>query len=70
MTAPSLRARKTDGKTEQPIVALTAYTMRMAQLLDAHCDLLLVGDSLGQVIYGLPSTIPVTLDMAIHEIRS
>jgi 3-methyl-2-oxobutanoate hydroxymethyltransferase len=65
MTAPGLRARKADGRTEQPIVALTAYTMRVAQLLDAHCDLLLVGDSLGQVIYGLPSTIPVTLDMMI-----
>jgi 3-methyl-2-oxobutanoate hydroxymethyltransferase len=65
MTAPGLRARKVDGKTEQPIVALTAYTMRMAQLLDEHCDLLLVGDSLGQVIYGLPSTIPVTLAMMI-----
>jgi 3-methyl-2-oxobutanoate hydroxymethyltransferase len=67
MTAPGLRARKADGKTEQPIVALTAYTMRMAQLLDEHCDLLLVGDSLGQVIYGLPSTIPVTLDMMINH---
>ncbi|QNP45135.1 3-methyl-2-oxobutanoate hydroxymethyltransferase [Sphingomonas sediminicola] len=65
MTAPALRARKVDGTTEQPIVALTAYTMRMAQLLDEQCDLLLVGDSLGQVIYGLPSTIPVTLDMMI-----
>jgi 3-methyl-2-oxobutanoate hydroxymethyltransferase len=63
MTAPSIRARKVDGKTEQPIVMLTAYTMRMAQLLDPHCDILLVGDSLGQVIYGLPSTIPVTLEM-------
>jgi 3-methyl-2-oxobutanoate hydroxymethyltransferase len=67
MTAPAIRARKADGKTEQPIVALTAYTMRMAQLLDEHCDLLLVGDSLGQVIYGLPSTIPVTLDMMINH---
>ncbi|GAA4754214.1 3-methyl-2-oxobutanoate hydroxymethyltransferase [Sphingomonas daechungensis] len=65
VTAPSLRARKVEGKTDQPIVALTAYTMRMAQLLDEHCDLLLVGDSLGQVIYGLPSTIPVTLEMMI-----
>ena len=63
MTAPALRARKVDGQTEQPIVMLTAYTMRMAQLLDPHCDMLLVGDSLGQVIYGLPSTIPVTMDM-------
>jgi 3-methyl-2-oxobutanoate hydroxymethyltransferase len=62
-TAPSIRARKADGKTEQPVVMLTAYTMRMAQLLDPHCDMLLVGDSLGQVIYGLPSTIPVTMDM-------
>ena len=63
MTVPSLRGRKKDGRTEQPIVMLTAYTMRMAQLLDPHCDMLLVGDSLGQVIYGLPSTIPVTLEM-------
>jgi 3-methyl-2-oxobutanoate hydroxymethyltransferase len=39
--------------------------MRMAQLLDPHCDMLLVGDSLGQVIYGLPSTIPVTMEMMI-----
>lgn len=63
MTAPAIRSRKIDGTTEQPIVMLTAYTMRMAQLLDPHCDMLLVGDSLGQVIYGLPSTIPVTIDM-------
>lgn len=59
LTVPALR----DRKGGEPIVALTAYTMRMAQLLDPHCDLLLVGDSLGQVIYGLPSTIPVSLDM-------
>jgi 3-methyl-2-oxobutanoate hydroxymethyltransferase len=63
MTAPAIRARKLDGKTQQPIVMLTAYTMRVAQLLDPHCDMLLVGDSLGQVIYGLPSTIPVTMEM-------
>jgi 3-methyl-2-oxobutanoate hydroxymethyltransferase len=62
-TAPAIRSRKLEGKTEQPIVMLTAYTMRMAQLLDPHCDVLLVGDSLGQVIYGLPSTIPVTMEM-------
>ena len=63
MTVPAIRGRKQDGKTERPIVMLTAYTMRTAQLLDPHCEMLLVGDSLGQVIYGLPSTIPVTLDM-------
>ena len=63
MTVPGIKARKVDGKTAEPIVVLTAYTMRTAQLLDPHCDLLLVGDSLGQVIYGLPSTVPVTLEM-------
>ena len=59
VTAPAILARKGG----EPIVSLTAYTMRMAQLLDPHCDVLLVGDSLGQVIYGLPSTLQVTLDM-------
>ena len=63
MTVPAIRGRKKDGTTEQPIVMLTAYTMRMAQLLDPHCEMLLVGDSLGQVIYGLPSTVPVTMEM-------
>lgn len=65
LTIPALRQRKNAGTTAQPIVMLTAYTARQAQLLDAHCDLLLVGDSLGQVIYGLPSSVPVTLDMMI-----
>lgn len=59
LTVPAIRARKGG----EPLVMLTAYTVRMAQLLDPHCDLLLVGDSLGQVIYGLPSTLPVSLDM-------
>ncbi len=59
LTVPAIRRQK--GAT--PLVMLTAYTVRTAQLLDPHCDLLLVGDSLGQVIYGLPSTVPVTLDM-------
>lgn len=63
MTVPSIRARKKDGVTAEPLVMLTAYTMRMAQLLDPHCEMLLVGDSLGQVIYGLPSTVPVTMEM-------
>jgi len=67
LTVPRIRARKKDGVTEEPLVMLTAYTARQAQLLDAHCDLLLVGDSLGQVIYGLPSTVPVTLDMMANH---
>lgn len=64
LTVPKIQERKgPDGKTNHPIVMLTAYTARMAQLLDPHCDILLVGDSLGQVIYGLPSTVPVTMEM-------
>ena len=63
LTVPKIKRRKFEGKTEEPLVMLTAYTARQAQLLDPHCDMLLVGDSLGQVIYGLPSTLPVTLDM-------
>jgi len=59
LTIPAIRKAK--GGT--PLVMLTAYTVRTAQLLDPHCDILLVGDSLGQVVYGLPSTVPVTLDM-------
>jgi len=64
LTVPAIRRRK-GGEPEQggPLVMLTAYTVRTAQLLDPHCDMLLVGDSLGQVIYGLPSTVPVTLEM-------
>ena len=59
LTVPKLRARKGGD----PIVMLTVYTARMAQLLDPHCDLLLVGDSVAQVIYGLPSTLPISLDI-------
>jgi 3-methyl-2-oxobutanoate hydroxymethyltransferase len=65
LTVPAIRSRKTDGKTGEPLVMLTAYTVRMSQLLDPHCDMLLVGDSLGQVVYGLDSTIPVSLDIMI-----
>jgi 3-methyl-2-oxobutanoate hydroxymethyltransferase len=59
LTVPAIRQRKGG----EPLVMLTAYTVRTAQLLDPHCDMLLVGDSLGQVVYGLPSTVPVTLEM-------
>jgi 3-methyl-2-oxobutanoate hydroxymethyltransferase len=63
LTVPAIQRRKVDGVTAEPLVMLTAYSVRMAQILDPHCDMLLVGDSLGQVIYGLPSTVPVTLEM-------
>lgn len=52
-------------KGVRPVVCLTAYTTPIAKLLDPHCDLLLVGDSLGMVLYGLPNTIPVTMEMMI-----
>src|SRR5690348_18371116 len=58
---PDLRARKGGA----PLVCLTAYTAPMARLLDPHVDLLLVGDSLGMVVYGFDSTLPVTLDMMV-----
>ena len=61
ISIPELSQRK--GGT--PIVALTAYSTPMAKLLDAHVDLLLVGDSVGMVLYGLEDTLPVTLDMMI-----
>lgn len=67
LTVPAIRQRKKDGVTAEPIVMLTAYTARQAQLLDAHCDILLVGDSLAQVIYGLDSTVPVTLEMMANH---
>ena len=61
LTPPQITARKGG----EPIVCLTAYTTPTARLLDSEVDLLLVGDSLGMVIYGLPSTVGVTLDMMI-----
>src|SRR3982751_3596040 len=61
VAAPDITLRK--GKT--PVVCLTAYTAPMAELLDEHCDLLLVGDSVGMVVHGLPNTVGVTLEMMI-----
>lgn len=61
LSVPDIRARKGGEK----LVLLTAYTAPMAALLDPHCDMLMVGDSLGMVVYGMESTLPVTLDMMI-----
>lgn len=63
---PEIAARKGG----EPIVVLTAYTAPMASLLDAHVDMLLVGDSLGMVLYGMESTLPVTLDMMIQHTKA
>ena len=63
LTAPDIRARKGG----QPIVCLTSYHAHTARLLDRHCDLILVGDSLGMVMHGLETTVPVTLDMMILQ---
>ena len=61
ITAPQIAARK----GAMPIVALTAYAAPMAGLVDAHADVILVGDSLGMVVHGLPSTVGVTMEMMI-----
>ena len=61
ISVPELKARKKG----RPIVALTAYTTPMARLLDPHVDLLLVGDSLGMVLYGMETTLGVTTDLMV-----
>lgn len=66
VTVPQIRARKGG----EPIACLTAYTAPIAELLDPHLDLLLVGDSLAMVIYGMDSTLGVTLDMMIAHGRA
>ena len=60
-TAPDIRARKNGD----PIVSLTAYHAHTARLVDKYCDVILVGDSLGMVMHGLETTVPVTLEMMI-----
>ena len=63
LTAPDIRSRKGG----EPIVCLTSYHAHTARLLDRHCDLILVGDSLGVVMHGLETTVPVTLEMMILQ---
>src|ERR1700731_3591882 len=63
LTAPDIRARKGG----EPIVCLTSYHAHTAGILDAYCDVILVGDSLGMVMHGLETTVPVTLDMMILQ---
>lgn len=63
---PDIRARK----GSLPLVVLTAYTTPVARLVDAHCDIALVGDSVGMVLHGMPSTLGVTMEMMILHGRS
>jgi 3-methyl-2-oxobutanoate hydroxymethyltransferase len=63
LTAPDIRARKGG----EPLVCLTSYHAHTARILDGYCDVILVGDSLGMVMHGLESTVPVTLDMMILQ---
>src|ERR1700723_3923317 len=63
LTAPDIGARK----GAEPIVCLTSYHAHTARILDSYCDVILVGDSLGMVMHGLESTVPVTLDMMILQ---
>ncbi|MEX0841013.1 MAG: 3-methyl-2-oxobutanoate hydroxymethyltransferase, partial [Xanthobacteraceae bacterium] len=66
LTAPDIGARKGG----EPIVCLTSYHAHTARILDQYCDVILVGDSLGMVMHGLETTIPVTLDMMILQGRA
>src|SRR6266699_5564445 len=63
LTAPDIRARKGG----EPGVCLTSYHAHTARLVDRFCDLILVGDSLGMVMHGFETTVPVTLDMMILQ---
>src|SRR5512139_3985845 len=66
LTAPDIHARKNG----EPIVVLTSYHAHTAALADKYCDVILVGDSLGMVMHGMESTVPVTLDMMILQGRA
>ena len=61
VTVPDIRGRKGGD----PIVMLTCYDAPSATIMDPHCDILLVGDSLGMAVHGMTSTVGVTLDMMI-----
>jgi 3-methyl-2-oxobutanoate hydroxymethyltransferase len=63
LTAPDIRARKGG----EPIVCLTSYHAHTARIVDRYCDVILVGDSLGMVMHGFETTVPVTLDMMILQ---
>ncbi|WP_151719557.1 3-methyl-2-oxobutanoate hydroxymethyltransferase [Gemmobacter serpentinus] len=67
---PVLPADILARKGDTPIVVLTAYTTPIARIVDRHCDIMLVGDSVGMVLHGLPSTLGVTMEMMILHGRA
>lgn len=67
-TITDIATRK--GAAATPLVCLTAYTAPMAKMFDAHCDVLLVGDSVAMVVYGEPSTLQADLEMMIRHGRA
>jgi len=66
VTAPDIRSRKGGA----PIVALTAYHAHTARIIDPHVDMLLVGDSLGMVMHGYETTVPVPLELMIMHAQA
>lgn len=66
LTPPDIQAMKGDT----PIVCLTAYTTPIARMIDEHTDLVLVGDSVGMVMHGMPNTLGVTMDMMVMHGRA
>ena len=57
-------------KGKKPIVCLTAYSITMAEILDKYCDIILVGDSLGMVLYGMKSTREVKFETMINHAKA
>ena len=67
LRAVDLAKCKAEGRK---IIALTAYHAHTAGILDAHCDFILVGDSLGMVMHGMETTLPVTMEMMIVQAQA
>jgi 3-methyl-2-oxobutanoate hydroxymethyltransferase len=66
ITAPDIAGRKGG----EPVVALTAYHAHTARIIDPHVDILLVGDSLGMVMHGYETTVPVPLELMIMHAQA
>ena len=66
VTAPDIAKRK----GQAPIVALTAYHAHTARIIDPYVDFLLVGDSLGMVMHGYETTVPVPLELMIMHAQA